>query len=419
MPSENNDFFRELVETTDDLVIRLDRAGRFWYVSPSAEKIFGIKPNLCIGRRALSFVHKDDRRSTLESFARWVANKTKSARLENRNVSFTGEVRLMMWTINLNFDQSGALVGVNSIGRDITQMKKAEEELRRREEMWNKLFMASPTWIALATLEEGLFLDFNDAFCKDTGYRKEELLGSTSVGIGLWPDPEERNRVLSLIKEKGGVDKLPIKLRMRNGELRDFLWSSVIVEVQGQPCLLNVLVDVSNLKRTEEQLAKTNKELQKRSNKLAEMNAALKVLLNQREEDKKELESRVWHNIKKMVQPHLNNLKMTKLTSTQLAHLDVAVNRLNEIASAIGERLGYNAYNLSVRELEVAGHIIEGKANKDIAEILNISVHSVESHRFSMRKKLGILGSKINLRTHLLTLSKNVEGKSSNMTRRT
>lgn len=289
-----------------------------------------------------------------------------------------------------------------------THNDDAERLLRKKEEMWNKLFSASPTWIILVTLREGAFLDFNNAFCSDTGYYKEEVLGRTSNEIGIWSDPEGRSRALSLIKEKGGLDKLPIKLRMKNGEVRNFLWSNSIIDVENQKCLINVLVDVTTLKRTETQLADANKELEKRSVKLLELNTALKVLLNQRAEDKKELESKVWHNIKNMIQPHLNNLIMTRMSPTQHAHLDVIMDRLDEIASDIGERLGNDIYGLSAREMEVAGHIIAGKTNKDIAKILHISVHSVESHRFSIRKKLSLTGSRANLRTHLLNLSKHV-----------
>ena len=418
MTSINLNFFKNLVETTGDLVTRIDHKGRLRYVSPSIEHVFGVKSSLCIGRKALSFVDRIDRRNSLEAFVGWIANRSRNASIENRIVSIKGETRHIIWAIHLDFDNRNALLGINTIGRDITKLKTVEKQLRRREEMWNTLFMSSPTWIILATLEEGKFLDFNHAFCDDTGYRKEEVVGRTTLEIGLWPNPEDRDRALDLIKKKGAIDKLPTVLRMRNGELRDFLWSTVIIEVRGQECLLSVLVDVSNLKKTEKQLAKTNKELKKRSSRLSEMNTALKVLLNQREEDKKDLESRVWHNIKKMIKPHLDNLLMTRLTPMQHAHLDVVNDRLDEIASSIGEKLGYAIYSLSTRELEVVGHIIAGKANKDIAEVLHISVHSVESHRFSIRKKLGIQGKRSNLRTHLLNLSQHVDNSDADLMKR-
>jgi len=230
-------------------------------------------------------------------------------------------------------------------------------------------------------------------------------MGRTTIEVGLWPDPQDRGRTLEIIQQKGGLDKFPVKLRMRDGEIREFLWSTVIQRVKGEACLLSVLVDVSDLKQTQEKLAAINQELELRSMELSETNAALKVLLKQRDEDKKDLESRVWHNIKKMIMPHLFNLRQSGLNNTQQAHLDVVVGRLGDIASGLGQKLGYHAYGLTARELEIVGHIVEGKTNKDIADILCISVHSVESHRFSIRKKLGLLGKKKNLRAHLLALS--------------
>ncbi len=405
------EFFQELAETGDDLFCWMDSRGRFRYVSPSAEIILGMRPDRCLGKKAISFLHREDRNQTSKTIRNCVEKQMRSTTMENRIVSKTGQIRHLMWTVNLKYDANGVLIRINTVGKDISQRKLAEEQLRKSEEMWNKLFMASPTWIVLVTLEEGKIIDLNEPFCRDTGYRKEEVIGRTTIEIGLWADEKERYQVLPLIKEKGSLDKMPIKLRMKAGDIRDFLWSTIVIEIQEQKCLLSVLVDVSDLRQTQNQLAFINKKLEERSGKLAEMNSALKVLLDQRDKDKKELESRVWYNIKNMIQPHVNNLKQTKLTPTQHAYVDVVGNRLNEISSGIGQKLGIGAYNLSARELEVAGHIIEGKSNKQISDILNISVFSVESHRFSIRKKLGIKGGRFNLRTHLMSLTKSSDEK--------
>lgn len=410
MKLEDIEFFQELAETGEDLFCWIDDKGKFRYVSPSAAKILGFEPQLCIDRRAIDFVHEKDRQHTIDLFNRCAQDGVRSTTIENRIINKNRKIRHMMWTVSLKCDQRGRLVRTNAIGKDITQRKQAEEQLRKSEEIWNTLFMASPTWIVLVTLEESRILDLNDTFCRHTGYRKEEVIGRTTIEIGLWPDEQDRHRAMQLIKEKGSIEKTPIQLRMKAGDIRDFLWSSVIIEIHGQTCLLSVLVDVSDLKRTQNQLAFINKKLEERFQKLAEMNSALKVLLDQRDNDKKDLQYRVWYNIKNMIQPHLNNLKQTRLTPTQQAYLIVVAKRLNEISSSIGQKLGFNAYNLGTRELEVAGHIIEGKSNKQIADILNISVFSVESHRFSIGKKLGIKGSRFNLRTHLMSMSESGEG---------
>lgn len=405
MTLPSGDIFRDLVESTDDLVVRLDSQGRVFYISPSTVKIYGVPPEACLGKRALFFVHQQDRRSTMEHMAGLIAAKRNSATMENRYVDAGGQIRHMMWSITFRYRQDGALQNINAIGRNITRHKFLEQELRRNQEMWNKLFMASPTWILLASLEEGKFIDCNDTFCQDTGYKKQEVIGHTTMELGLWSGPEERSGVLKMVRARKRVDKHPLKMRMPDGRLRDFLWNGIIIKVQGKECLLSVLADISELKQAQKQLARANLELQERGRELAEMNSALKVLLRQREEDKNQLESSMWHNIKKMIQPHIANLMHSGLNPTQTAHLQVIANRLAEITSSLGRRLGHQAHGLTPREMEIAGHILEGKTNKDIAEILNISIYSVHAHRQNIRKKLGLLGSRENLRAHLSALS--------------
>jgi len=417
MLNKNNKFFKDLVEKTADIVIKLDQNCRLLYINQVDEKKFGTNPHQCIGKKALSFIHEDDRRNTLEKFTGWLCNKPVTANIENRIINTTGKALYFLWSVYLYYDPSGNFSGIAATGKDISPINNKIKQLRKKEKIWYKLFMNSPTWLMLATLEEGKIIDINDACCKDMGYTKKEIIGRTSLDVGLWPDERTRKRHLSLIRRKNKVDKLPVNFLMRDGKLRNFLWSATIIEIENEKCFLSVLVDVSELKKTEKKLDKINKELHHRSNKLSEMNVALKVLLNQRDEDKKQIKSNVWHNIKKMIQPPLKNLKTTNLDPLQHAHIDVVINRLDEITSGIGEKMGYNNYALSSRELEIAGHIIVGKANKEIAEILCISVHSVESHRSSIRKKIGILGRRTNLRTHLLSLTDHVDNKSSDITK--
>ena len=406
MQHKTDDIFRDLVESTDDLVVRLDHQGRVFYISPSTMLIYGVPPQACLGKKALWFVHPGDRRRTQEMMTGFIAASVSSATLENRYVDAKGNIRHMMWSLNFRYGDSGALENINAIGRNITQHMLMEQRLRDNQERWNRLFMASPTWIVLASLDDGYLVDCNDTFCQDTGFTKKEVIGRSTMELGLWSGAKERNHILGLIDTRERIDKHPLKMRMRDGVLRDFLWSAIIVDVQGRECLLSVLVDVTDLKETQKQLAEANLELKARSHELAEMNSALKVLLRQREEDKTELESRVWHNLKTMILPHVFNLRQSGLNPTQEAHLDVIAGRLAEITSRLGKSLGQQAYDLTPRELEVAGHVLEGKTNKEIARLLNLSLYSIHSHRQAIRRKLGLLGTRVNLRGHLAGLSK-------------
>ena len=144
-------------------------------------------------------------------------------------------------------------------------------------------------------------------------------------------------------------------------------------------------------------------ELRLKSESLEEMNTALKVLLKKREEDKKELEEKVIYNVKEMVQPFLEKLGRTRLDDRQRTFLEILESNLNDIVSPFAKKLSTRYLNLTPSEIQIANLVKHGKTTKEIAELLSLSTRTIESHRDSIRKKLGIKNQKANLRTHLMS----------------
>ena len=128
---ENAGVYRRFVEDTQDLVTQVDSQGRFTYVNPAVRDIYGLEPEECLGRPAFDFVHHDDVESTTRSFAGWLERKAKRARFENRQVGANGKVTHMSWSISIEYDDQGEVRVLNSIARDITAQKEAEEENAR------------------------------------------------------------------------------------------------------------------------------------------------------------------------------------------------------------------------------------------------------------------------------------------------
>ncbi|MBU4388646.1 MAG: PAS domain S-box protein [Proteobacteria bacterium] len=123
--------FREFVEGTDDLVTRVDSNGTFTYVNDTSGKIFGLSPEECIGLSAFDFIHPDDREKTKAAFAEWVRERVPSITFENRQVSRSGKVHYMQWSINSKLDEDGNLIAIDSIARDFTELKLAEKRLKQ------------------------------------------------------------------------------------------------------------------------------------------------------------------------------------------------------------------------------------------------------------------------------------------------
>jgi len=166
----------------------------------------------------------------------------------------------------------------------------------------------------------------------------------------------------------------------------------------------NTLAGIIELKKTEQALREREKELELKSLNLEEVNTALKVLLKKKEEDKKELEEKVLSNIKILVEPYLEKLKCSDLKKKQKSYVNIIESTLEDIVAPFARRLSCNYLNLTAAELRVAMLVRDGKRTKEIAGLINVSDKTVEVHRRNIRKKLGIMNTKANLRNHLLSL---------------
>jgi len=151
-------------------------------------------------------------------------------------------------------------------------------------------------------------------------------------------------------------------------------------------------------------LDKKNQQLIAKTNELENTNAAFRVLLKKREEDRIEIEKAVLSNWKYSIGPYIQKLKQNNLKNRQIDILNIIEENLNEIVSPMMQRLSTAFYNLTPREIQMANLIKIGKTTKEIADLAGLSARTVEYHRDNLRNKLGLKNKKINLRTHLLSL---------------
>ena len=89
------------------------------------------------------------------------------------------------------------------------------------------------------------------------------------------------------------------------------------------------------------------------------------------------------------------------MSETQKVYLGIVRSNLNEIISPFSRQLIARHLNLTPAELSVAKLIKQGKATKEIASLLCLSVKTIETQRRSIRRKLGLISKKINLKTYL------------------
>ncbi len=151
----------------------------------------------------------------------------------------------------------------------------------------------------------------------------------------------------------------------------------------------------------EESLQMANDELKQKTAALEDMNTALKILLQKREQDNKELAEEIYASYEFMLTPFLNKLKNTVSDANQKNLIEIVDTNLNEIVSPFIKKLSGPMMNLTSTEIQISSMIKQGFSNKEIAQILVCSKRTIDSHRENIRKKLNLKNKKINLKTFL------------------
>ena len=166
----------------------------------------------------------------------------------------------------------------------------------------------------------------------------------------------------------------------------------------------NTLAGVIIRKQNDKKLKRHETELVIKNRELGEMNSALNVLLEKRAKDRKKLEENVLLNANKLLFPYIDKLKNSKSKNRQAIYINTLESNLNNMISPFVHTLSHKHFNFTPLEIQIAGHIKQGKSTKEIAEIFCLSIRTIEFHRQNIRKKLGLKHKKSNLRAHLLSI---------------
>ena len=150
---------------------------------------------------------------------------------------------------------------IEGVSEDVTEQKSAEISLRESEKKFSKLFYLSPTWIAITRFEDGAFLEVNKAFLDKSGFEHAEIIGRTSLELGISPDPNKRRQLMDLAREKGGFREREFTFVTKGGETLAALWSADLIELGGEMCLLSSIMDISELRRARDERRKLEKRL--------------------------------------------------------------------------------------------------------------------------------------------------------------
>jgi PAS domain S-box-containing protein len=250
--------YRLIAENVSDVIWTMDMDFKFTYISPSIHQQRGYTVKEAMAQRLDEALLPD----SLEKSLNLIAEKLKLIEqgdpegwqptiFETEQYCKDGAV---IWTRN----NARILPGpdqkpksILGVAVNITERKQSEEKLRQSEEKFRIAFKTSPSVITLTSVEDGVYVDVNDAFTKLLGYSAKEIIGQSSLVFNIWNHTKDRDFLISKLKKEGIVESLEAEFKGKNGQIITGLMSARTLEIENKTYLLASTQDITELRKNE------------------------------------------------------------------------------------------------------------------------------------------------------------------------
>jgi PAS domain S-box-containing protein len=247
---ESEENFRSFFETMTDIVIVGTLEGKILYTNPVASWALGYSPQDFLNLNILDLHFSDDREEAQIIFSAMTRQERDFCPLPlAAEEGFAVPVETRIW-----FGRWSGEDCIFGICKDLTHEKEAQQRFER-------LFQLNPAFMALLDYSNRQFIDVNEAFLLATGYRREEILGSTSSELNLFVDIEAQKEILELLVSGGRVANWELQIRSKSGKIIDGLFSGEVIRSQGKNYFLTVMVDITERKFMERELRETTEKI--------------------------------------------------------------------------------------------------------------------------------------------------------------
>ncbi len=164
-------------------------------------------------------------------------------------------------TVTANFSHEEKFLYCVAIVEDISEQRKAAEIVRTSEIVHRQLFENNPMPIAITTVKDGRFYMINDAYTQQMGYTANDVIGEKVSDFNIYVNPNVRQEIVKLIKEKGSFKNYEIQFRAKSGSLVFFELSMTTILISNEECILSALQNITERKQTEEKIRELNRRI--------------------------------------------------------------------------------------------------------------------------------------------------------------
>jgi len=242
--------YRVAFQTSQDgIVFSRTSDGSFIDVNPTFIKFTGYSAEEVIGRTGEELGIWGDEQNRKKLFE--IMSQRSSVR--DLEVQFRKKDGSLIWT---TFSASPIEIKgeacILSVVHDISQRKRDEEALRSSEARYRAAFQTSIDAIGISRVEDGRYVDVNQALLQMIGCEREEVVGHTSTELNLWGSSLDREKLVSAMQAGDSFENAEIQLRRKSGDTFWAVASASPIEIDGERCVLFVVRDVTEARLAEE-----------------------------------------------------------------------------------------------------------------------------------------------------------------------
>ena len=257
---ESEKKYRELVQNTNVIILRMDINGRITFFNEFAQKFFGYTKDEILGKNVVGTIvpEMDTSYRDLKAMIKDIIQNPNLYTInENENIRRNGERVWILWTNKGAIDKDGHITEILCIGNDITEHKKVEEALRKSQQEFDSLFKSSPE--ALVYMDENSnILNINPRFTELFGYTLKEIKGrNINDGMIHPPDKIEEGKNLDKIALSKGYFSYETIRKKKDGTLFPVSISGSNILIDGHvKGILGIYINITERKKLEEELKK-------------------------------------------------------------------------------------------------------------------------------------------------------------------
>jgi two-component system, cell cycle sensor histidine kinase and response regulator CckA len=305
---QSEEKYRVLVENAGE-AISVAQEGKLRFANRKTEELTGYTHEELLSRPLVDFIHPDDRAMVLDRHVKRQQGVETPSNYQFRLAHKSGDTR---W-VDLNvvmIEWEGKSASLNFL-TDVTERRLAEAALQKSQTLFASVFRASPAATILSTLADGRCVDANEAYCRLTGYTREELVGHTTTELNIWISSEERQRVVTELTKHQHLEDVEITIRTKSGAFRKTVAGGETLAIEGQRYILSFFYDITERKRAEAERFELERQL----------------LHTQKLESLGILAGGIAHDFNNLLMAILGNLDLALLNASQVSPARVNIER--------------------------------------------------------------------------------------------